>query len=553
MDSRFTAALSIWINKPQVAHKDIFASSITSESDDSILRVIYPKLRTQVNEFTELCSKGLAYKFSSIFITYIVELKSGHILVSVLDDTSGFLQSSWLKDVLEPKLNHWYSCEARVNISSLSLIDHRVYQLQYERLKNTYGPILIKNWSEKTDPMKFVYEDIGIACYLICLWKNEHVNFVDLGCGNGLLTYILSSEGFDGVGIDIRKRRIWESYPLSIQQRLKESSLNPEDFPGFPQANWLIGNHSDELTPWLPILACKTGPSCKLFILPCCPYGLFGKFNIPKSSLSFLPQTVKVNQITGTSRYGVYLNYIQQILAICGFIPEVDALRIPSTKRICIVGRNMVDPKYVDNTTHLGRLSTVNKYIEFERDLILKPNKTFVARSLTETPSNCTTVSKFVIEKISHIVFRALLSCKPNRYLLQSYNLVLSDDLKIQTLDSRWWNPGGTLTLSECSELLSLDDMKLLKSQHGGFQTVLRNRHQCFRTVKSTVQLRWFPDKMMKLSYSGPPSCSDKNGKNRKTRPCWMSYNHPDGCPYPSELCDFIHGENEILTEIASS
>ena len=30
-----------------------------------------------------------------------------------------------------------------------------------------------RNWTEKTDPKKFVYEDIAIATYLICLWKQE--------------------------------------------------------------------------------------------------------------------------------------------------------------------------------------------------------------------------------------------------------------------------------------------------------------------------------------------------------------------------------------------
>ncbi|VDO69055.1 unnamed protein product [Schistosoma curassoni] len=129
---------------------------------------------------------------------------------------------------------------------------------------------------------------------------------------------------------------------------------------------------------------------------------------------------------------------------------------------------------------------------------------------------------------------------------------MLSDDLRIRTLDNRWWNPGGTLTLSECSELVSLEDMKLLKSQHGGLQTVLRNHHQCFRTIKNTVQLRWLPDKMAKLNDSGIPLFNNKNGKNRKTKLCWMSLNHPDGCPYTSELCDFAHCENELLIKIGS-
>lgn len=73
MDERFTTALSIWIHKPQVVHKDVFASSIVSETDESCVRFIYPKLRTGISEFTEVCSKGSAYKFSSISITYIIE------------------------------------------------------------------------------------------------------------------------------------------------------------------------------------------------------------------------------------------------------------------------------------------------------------------------------------------------------------------------------------------------------------------------------------------------------------------------------------------------
>ena len=37
--------------------------------------------------------------------------------------------------------------------------------------------------------------------------------FVDLGCGNGLLVYLLTKEGIpNGVGLDIRKRKIWNFF-----------------------------------------------------------------------------------------------------------------------------------------------------------------------------------------------------------------------------------------------------------------------------------------------------------------------------------------------------
>ena len=60
-----------------------------------------------------------------------------------------------------------------------------------------------------------MHEDIAIAAYLILLWRqkgsDEEVRFVDMGCGNGLLVYILAQEGFRGYGLDIRSRRIWSS------------------------------------------------------------------------------------------------------------------------------------------------------------------------------------------------------------------------------------------------------------------------------------------------------------------------------------------------------
>lgn len=66
-----------------------------------------------------------------------------------------------------------------------------------------------------------MYEDIAIATYLLLLWEDETCQkrkqrFVDLGCGNGLLVYILTKEGHTGVGIDVRKRNIWDMYTKDI-------------------------------------------------------------------------------------------------------------------------------------------------------------------------------------------------------------------------------------------------------------------------------------------------------------------------------------------------
>jgi tRNASer (uridine44-2'-O)-methyltransferase len=72
-------------------------------------------------------------------------------------------------------------------------------------------------WPEQTDPLKFVYEDLAIASYLLCLWnvsqEETGPTFVDIGCGNGLLVHILNEEGCRGMGLDIRSRKIWALYP----------------------------------------------------------------------------------------------------------------------------------------------------------------------------------------------------------------------------------------------------------------------------------------------------------------------------------------------------
>ena len=86
--------------------------------------------------------------------------------------------------------------------------------------------MLFKDWEESTDPEKFVHEDVAIATYLILLWEEEmeacqrstKPRFLDLGCGNGLLVYILNCEGYPGTGLDLRKRKIWDKFEPSDLQ-----------------------------------------------------------------------------------------------------------------------------------------------------------------------------------------------------------------------------------------------------------------------------------------------------------------------------------------------
>ncbi|CAG8804659.1 8890_t:CDS:2, partial [Dentiscutata erythropus] len=136
------------------------------------------------------------------------------------------------------------------------LIPKEIYLETYQKVKLKYADELVKNWSEKTDPVKFVFEDIAIASWLISLWElerkengqNKLQSFVDLGCGNGLLTYLLSSEGYEGIGIDMKKRKIWNKFEEK-GAILKVETLQPNMIT-YPKTDWIIGNHADELVPW---------------------------------------------------------------------------------------------------------------------------------------------------------------------------------------------------------------------------------------------------------------------------------------------------------------
>ena len=90
----------------------------------------------------------------------------------------------------------------------------------------------------------------------------------------------------------------------------------------FKNYDWLIGNHSDELTPWIPVMAHLS--KANYFVLPCCSFDFYGKFQ----------RTCQTK-----SQYRDYLNHICDIGDKCGFSVHEDKLRIPSTKRICFIGR----------------------------------------------------------------------------------------------------------------------------------------------------------------------------------------------------------------------
>lgn len=277
------------------------------------------------------------------------------------------------------------------------LIPRDKLQDTYLRLKATHAKRLIEGWVESTDPKKHVFEDLLIAAFLVEWWekiyhspgageaeksgKRPWVGFVDIGCGNGVLVDILRREGWSGWGFDARKRKTWDVLadpPTSsttvenpwLKEMLLIPSLllphpdaaNPEDgvlhmeqqlgvqiHPGtFPPNTFLISNHSDQLTGWTPLLAAMS--NCPFLAIPCCSYNLSGeKFRAPvPPSTTATATTTGAQKNTSTksggqgSSYAALCAWTEGLAGRVGWVVEREVLRIPSTRNIGILGREMV-------------------------------------------------------------------------------------------------------------------------------------------------------------------------------------------------------------------
>ncbi|XP_063929893.1 probable tRNA (uracil-O(2)-)-methyltransferase [Zophobas morio] len=423
---------------------------------------------------------------------YHIELTQSGNLRIVLNnfedaDTSA---AEWLSDKLFPKVLKWAENGVLedAGVGSLSLIASDEYYTLYSSLKEKYGEKLVRQWptKAKTDPQKYIFEDIAIATYLICLWRKigaQDINFVDCGCGNGLLVYILNREGYTGFGLDVRSRKVWELY--SDQADLRIGIVKPDST--FPQATWVIGNHSDELTPWIPIIALNSSNRTNYFVLPCCPYDLNG--------CKYARVNIKLSQ------YGDYLDYVENLSNMCGFTTSIDKLRIPSTRRVCLVG---VRDNFDDS-----QIGEIKKQIS---NLISDNLKEFKPRNAVEPVQNCSRLNRDLITRITNFVVKELLeTLSPLR----------------REFDGKSWNQGGTRNLNELCDKISPEDKQSLKNECGGLQTLLKNRKYIFNVRWGMVNLQ----KPLSL----------KESSKYKDKPCWFFKNHPDGCLHQSETCAYKH------------
>ncbi|KAK7421305.1 tRNA(Ser) Um(44) 2'-O-methyltransferase [Neonectria magnoliae] len=261
------------------------------------------------------------------------------------------------------------------------VVPQKKVQNRYSELKNKHARALVDSWAEVTDPSKHVFEDLGIAAFLIELWTDmyqdtEFPGFVDIGCGNGLLVHILQLEGYAGWGFDARERKSWAQYKSSSSsspsgnslQRLlllpsvvprgrlgeEETSINEEDIHDgvFPEGTFIISNHADELTPWTPILAAIS--QCPFIMIPCCSHNLTGD----KYRAAFPRDKTK-----GRSTFASLVDWVTQIAEDCGWEVETEMLRIPSTRNTGLVGRRRTNGEVeVDIPTILQKYGGVEGY-----------------------------------------------------------------------------------------------------------------------------------------------------------------------------------------------
>ncbi|XP_048365679.1 probable tRNA (uracil-O(2)-)-methyltransferase isoform X2 [Sphaerodactylus townsendi] len=401
-------------------------------------------------------------------------------------------KTTWLGNELLAKLAKWSletkKCEFK---NTLSLISLARYNNSYQNLKEKYKEI-VKVWPEVTDPQKFVYEDVAIAAYLL------------------------------------------------------ECAISPNSL--FREADWLIGNHSDELTPWIPVMAARSSYSCRYFVLPCCFFDFHGKYNRRQSK---------------KTQYREYLDFVTEVGLVCGFHVEEDCLRIPSTKRVCLIGKSRTYPIIQSAALDEQRARYISRC---QCCSMTMPGKVGGFRQRERRPS-ASRAGGLVADKevLGNTDMERAFRFQPrgkepvrnctalpqdfvDRVVLEVANLLLNGIQRDLSGTSGAWSRGESLTLSEIAARLNEETLKHLRNEYGGLQTLLRNNHQVFEVLSGRVHIRdWREGKLS--SGEKPGGTQAEQGapsKARKTRLCWFAIHHPQGCPMTSGSCSYAHSVEEL-------
>ena len=231
-----------------------------------------------------------------------------------------------------------------------TVIDRRAYDAVRAGLVDRHAAHLVDAWVESTDPQKHVFEDISIAAYVICLLEqvpspaaqqdqqhgdNGCVDVLDLGTGNGVLVHILTEEGVRVRGIDLAARKSWTRpgfFSSQAQASLDCRPLHPpsdtlEDL-GLTSVRLLLGNHADELCPWIPFLAARWDVP-HWAIIPCCFFDFAQRYT---------------HKASGLGRYETYCRYLVSVAHAAGHDIVREHIRIPSSKNAILLSASVLPP-----------------------------------------------------------------------------------------------------------------------------------------------------------------------------------------------------------------
>lgn len=268
----------------------------------------------------------------------------------------------------------------------------------------------------------------------------------------------------------------------------------------FPEADWIIGNHSDELSPWIPVIALRSSHKTNFFVLPCCAYDFGGQ------------KYKRLN--TSKSQYSEYIDYIQEVSALCGFKVDVDKLRIPSTKRTCIIGMERTYKTQDFEAVSEEVTKFVNTHVSDSKTSISNSStwiNNFEPRSSTERVRNCTQLNKDLICKI----------------IQKAVDQILETENYREKANGEMWNEGSSVSFSTFSKAIPKEDLVNLKKECGGLKTLLRNHRYIFDVTKDSFKLR-------------KPYLLNETDKY-KDKPCWFLINHPNKCLYSADVCAYKH------------
>jgi tRNASer (uridine44-2'-O)-methyltransferase len=197
---------------------------------------------------------------------------------------------------------------------------------------------------------------------------------------------------------------------------------------------------------------------------------------------------------------------------------EEDKLRIPSTKRICFVGRAR-KPASEPRDQLLGRV----------RSMVREQSTTSFAPRPADIPvKNCTRLPSQVKSDIVRAVATMCLEQK--------------------AVEGDKWNAGGLVPLAAAASGLPKDLTTFMKSECGGLQTLLRNHDFVFVVRDGSVRLRCYADPSdLTLSRAKKRKVNGKTAaRNSKTKLCWFHENHPQGCSLSKEECPWAHGSEDL-------